>query len=55
MRRCEQGFSEVAADDFLWIADRGQVGAGVPFEEQIEICGELHQQFVWWARGERLE
>ena len=29
----EEGFAEVAGDDFFWIADGGEVDAGVPVEE----------------------
>jgi len=29
----EEGFAEVAGDDFFWIADGGEVDAGVPAEE----------------------
>jgi hypothetical protein len=37
----EEAFSEVATDDFLWVADGGEVGASVPLEEEIEVDGEL--------------
>jgi len=34
----EEGFAEVAGDDFFWIADGGEIDAGVPAEEYIDIC-----------------
>jgi hypothetical protein len=37
----EEGLAEVALDDFFGVADGGEVGAGVPLEEEIEIGGEL--------------
>ena len=37
----EEAFAEVAADDLLRIADGGEVSAGVPLEEEIEVEGEL--------------
>ena len=37
----EETLAEVAADDFLGFADGGEVGAGVPLEEQVEVGGEL--------------
>jgi hypothetical protein len=37
----EEGFAEVALDDLLGVSDGGEVGAGVPFEEEIEVGGEL--------------
>jgi len=40
----EEAFSEVATDDFLGIADGGEVGAGVPLEEEIEVSGELRKE-----------
>src|SRR5258708_2945072 len=33
----EEGFGEVAGDYFFWIADGGQVDAGVPVEEYIDV------------------
>jgi len=33
----EEGFAEVAGDDFFRVADRGQVDAGIPAEEYIDI------------------
>jgi len=37
----EQGLSEVAGYDFLRIADRGEIDAGVPAEEKIDVCRYL--------------
>jgi len=37
----EEAFSEVAADDLFRVADGGEVGVGVPLEEEVEIEGEL--------------
>ncbi len=37
----EEALAEVAADDLFGVADGGQVGAGVPLEQEIEIKGEL--------------
>ena len=39
----EQGFSEVAGDDFLRPADGGEVDAGVPAEQYIDVCRYLFQ------------
>ena len=33
----EKGFAEVAGDDFLGIADRSEVDAGVPTEQYIDV------------------
>jgi hypothetical protein len=33
----EQAFAEVAGDDILGVADGGQVDAGVPAEEYIDV------------------
>ena len=43
----EETFAEVTADDFFGVADGGEVSSGVPFEEQVEIDGELRED-VWW-------
>jgi len=40
MTGCEEAFPEVAADDLLGVADGSQVGAGVPFKEEVEVGGE---------------
>lgn len=39
--RCGYGLEEMASQDLPGIADRGQVHAGVPAEDQGEISGEL--------------
>jgi hypothetical protein len=33
----EEAFAEVAGDDILGVADGGQVDAGVPAEEYIDV------------------
>jgi hypothetical protein len=33
----EEGFAEVAGDDFFYVADSGEVDAGVPAEEYIDV------------------
>ena len=35
--RGEEGFAEVAGYDFFWSADRGQVDAGVPTDQYIDV------------------
>jgi hypothetical protein len=40
----EEAFSEVATDNFLGVADGGEVGTGVPLEEKIEVNGELRKE-----------
>jgi len=37
MSRGEEGFAEVAGDDLVWVADGGEVDAGVPAEEYIDV------------------
>jgi hypothetical protein len=37
----EEALTEVAADYFFGVADGGEVGAGVPLEEEIKVVGEL--------------
>ena len=37
----KEALAEVTADDLLGIADGGEIGSGVPLEEQIEVGGEL--------------
>jgi hypothetical protein len=34
----EEGFAEVAGDDFFFAADGGEVDAGVPALEYIDVC-----------------
>ena len=43
----EEALSEVAADDLFGAADGGEVGAGVPFEEEVEVDGELGGEEGW--------
>ena len=45
----EEGLAEVAADDLFRTADGGEVGAGVPFQEEVEIEGELVQEERSWV------
>src|ERR1700679_282252 len=42
----EEALAEVAADDLFRLADGREVGSGVPFEEQVEIGGELGGEAV---------
>jgi len=37
----EEALAEVGADDGFWVADGGEVGAGVPLEEEIEVGTKL--------------
>ncbi len=46
----EEAFAEVAADDLFGVADGGEVGAGVPFEEEVEVGGELGEEVARWIR-----
>jgi hypothetical protein len=51
----EEAFAEVAADDLFGVADGGEVGAGVPLEEEVEISGELGEEGfgqTWGVGGE---
>src|ERR1700677_234336 len=48
----------MAADDLFGIADRGEIGAGVPLEEEIEVDGKLAieasrpgQEKIWGEEG----
>jgi hypothetical protein len=47
MARGKEAFAEVPADDLFGVADRSQVRAGVPFEKEIEIEGELGEESGW--------
>ena len=47
----EEAFAEVAADDLFGVADGGEVGAGVPLEEQVEVEGELGENCRWEGPG----
>ena len=37
----EDGFQEVATQDRFGIADRGEIGALIPSQEEFEVGGEL--------------
>ena len=50
----EEAFAEVAADDLFRVADGGEVGAGVPLEEEIEIDGELGRRSAGGFRVDRV-
>jgi len=39
--RGEEAFAEVTLDDLFGVADGREVGAGVPFEEEVEVEGEF--------------
>jgi hypothetical protein len=41
MHADEEALAEVAADDLFGLADRGEIGACVPAEQEIEIGAEL--------------
>ena len=41
MARGKEAFAEMTADDLFRIADRGEIGAGVPFEKEVEVQREL--------------
>ena len=45
----EEALAKVAPDDLLGIADGGEVGAGVPLEEKIEVRGELGEDGGRWG------
>jgi hypothetical protein len=40
----EEAFPEMAADDLSGISDGGEVGPGVPLEEELEVGGELGEE-----------
>ena len=40
----EEALSEVAADNLFRVADSREIGAGVPFEEEVEVCGDLREE-----------
>jgi hypothetical protein len=40
----KEALAKVAADDLLRIADGGEVGACVPFEEEVEVGGEVGKE-----------
>jgi hypothetical protein len=42
----EEAFAEVAADDFFWTADRGEICAGVPLQDEVEVGCQLGAH-VW--------
>ena len=44
----EEAFAEVALDDGLGVADGGEVGAGIPLEQEVQVGGELGVE----ARGD---
>ena len=39
----EEALAKVAANDLIRIADCGQISAGVPFEQEVEICRKLRE------------
>src|SRR5208282_6180312 len=41
--RGEEGFAEVAGDDFFGVADGGEVDAGIPADEYIDVCRYMLQ------------
>ena len=45
----EDGFEEVAAENTFFVADGGEVGAGVPFLKECEIgCEALVLRYREW-------
>jgi hypothetical protein len=40
----EEAFAEVPADYLFGVPDGGEIGAGVPFEEKVEVSGELGKE-----------
>jgi hypothetical protein len=40
----KEALAKVAADDLLRIADGREIGAGVPFEEEVEVSGEVGKE-----------
>lgn len=44
MARGKEAFAEVPADDLFRIADRREIGAGVPFEKEVEVDGEVRHE-----------
>lgn len=48
----EETFSKVPADDLFRIADGGEIGPGVPPEEQVEVGGEPEHQVFWRRYGQ---
>jgi hypothetical protein len=51
----EETLTEVAANDLFGVADGGEIGAGVPLEEEIEVDGELEEEVVGWIRQIRVD
>jgi hypothetical protein len=47
----EEGFAEVALDDGFRVTDGGEVGAGVPLEEEVEVEGEMGVEGFWDGSG----
>jgi hypothetical protein len=47
----KEAFAEVATDDLFGITDGGEVGAGVPLEEEIKVGGEPRHHIFWRRYG----
>ena len=45
----EEALAGVPGDDVAGVADGGEVGAGVPFEEEVEVGGELGEEVRGWV------
>ena len=45
----EEGFAEVAFYDIFRLADRREIGAGVPAEQEVEVERELKKQLLCWG------
>ena len=44
MARGKEAFAKMTANNLFRVADCGEIGAGVPFEEEVEVQRELGQQ-----------
>ncbi len=49
MARGEEGLAKVTLNDLLRSANGRKVGSGVPFEQEIEVAGELAEEFWGWV------
>ena len=48
----EEAFAKVTADDLFGVTDGGKVGAGIPFEQEVEINGEPGDYVLRRRKGE---
>ena len=47
----EEGLAEVAADDVFGVADGGEIDAGIPAEEYIDVCRYMLE--LSWGKDSR--